>query len=132
MGALATGGVRVLNDNVVRMLDIPADAVEAVVRTEQRELDRRERLYRDARPPPELRGRTVILVDDGLATGSTMLAAVRRCTRSIRCASSWRYRRPPPKPAKSCAAKPMKWSVPPRRSPSEPSAGVRELRADHR
>ncbi len=77
MGALATGGVRVLNDNVVRILDIPPDAVEAVVRIEQRELDRRERLYRDARPPPELRGRTVILVDDGLATGSTMLAAIR-------------------------------------------------------
>jgi putative phosphoribosyl transferase len=77
MGALATGGVRILNDNVTRILEIPADAVEAVVRTEQRELDRRERLYRDARPPPALRGRTVILVDDGLATGSTMLAAVK-------------------------------------------------------
>ena len=77
MGALATGGVRILNDDVVRTLGIPADAVDAVIRTEQRELDRRERLYRDARPPPELRGRTVILVDDGLATGSTMLAAIR-------------------------------------------------------
>jgi len=77
MGALATGGVRILNDNVTRILDIPGDAVEAVVRAEQRELDRRERLYRDARQPPQLRGRTVILVDDGLATGSTMLAAVK-------------------------------------------------------
>ncbi|MFL6627772.1 MAG: phosphoribosyltransferase [Vitreoscilla sp.] len=77
MGALATGGVRILNDNVTRILDIPADAIEAVVRAEQRELDRRERLYRDARQPPALRGRTVILVDDGLATGSTMLAAVK-------------------------------------------------------
>ena len=77
MGALATGGVRVLNDNVVRILDIPPDAVEAVVKTEQRELDRREILYRDSQPPPEVRGRAVILVDDGLATGSTMLAAIK-------------------------------------------------------
>jgi predicted phosphoribosyltransferase len=77
MGALATGGVHVLNDNVVRILDIPPDAVQAVIQTEQRELDRRERLYRGSRPPPALQGRTVILVDDGLATGSTMLAAIR-------------------------------------------------------
>jgi predicted phosphoribosyltransferase len=77
MGALASGGVRVLNHNVLRMLDIPEDAVEAVTRSEQRELERRERLYRGDRPPPEVRGRTVILVDDGLATGSTMLAAVK-------------------------------------------------------
>ncbi len=81
MGALASGNVRVLNDEVVRMLDIPAAAIEAVVRAEQRELERRELLYRDQRPPPDVRGRTVILVDDGLATGSTMLAAVRALRR---------------------------------------------------
>ena len=77
MGALASGGVRVLNDEVVQRLGISDAAVDAVTRHEQRELERRERLYRDGRPLPDMRGRTVILVDDGLATGSTMLAAVR-------------------------------------------------------
>jgi putative phosphoribosyl transferase len=77
MGAIASGGVRVLNDDVVQGLDIPDAAIEAVVRSELRELERRERLYRAGRPAPVVRGRTVILVDDGLATGSTMLAAVK-------------------------------------------------------
>jgi predicted phosphoribosyltransferase len=76
MGAIASGGVRVLNDDIVDGLDIPDAAIEAVVRSEQRELERREQLYRGSRAPPELRGRTLILVDDGLATGSTMKAAV--------------------------------------------------------
>jgi predicted phosphoribosyltransferase len=76
MGALATGGVRVLNDDVVRALGIPDHLIDAVAANEQRELARREQLYRDNRPPPDVRGRTVILVDDGLATGATMLAAV--------------------------------------------------------
>ena len=77
MGAIASGGARVLNDEVVRRLGIPDAAVDAVTRYEQGELERRERLYRAGRPLPDLRGRTVIVVDDGLATGSTMLAAVR-------------------------------------------------------
>lgn len=77
MGALASGGMRVLNDEVVQRLGISDAAVDAVTRHEQRELERRERLYRGGRPLPDMRGRTVILVDDGLATGSTMLAAVR-------------------------------------------------------
>jgi putative phosphoribosyl transferase len=76
MGALATGGVRVLNERVVRELVIPDAAIEAVAAEEQRELARRERDYRGDRPPPAVGGRTVILVDDGLATGSTMRAAV--------------------------------------------------------
>jgi predicted phosphoribosyltransferase len=76
MGAIATGGVRVLNPDVVRTLRIPDDVIDEVARQEQRELERRERIYRDDRPAPEVRGRTVILVDDGLATGSTMRAAV--------------------------------------------------------
>ena len=76
MGALASGGVRVLNDAVLRSLDIPPDVVKAVTARERNELERRERLYRDDLPPPNVSGRTVILVDDGLATGSTMRAAV--------------------------------------------------------
>lgn len=76
MGAIATGGVRVLNDEVVRMLSIPDDVIDAVTAVEQRELERRERLYRDGRPAAEVHGRTVILIDDGLATGSTMRAAI--------------------------------------------------------
>ena len=76
MGAVATGGVRVLNDQVVRVLGIPDYVIAAVVDWETDELKRRERLYRGDRPPPDVRGKTVILVDDGLATGSTMLAAV--------------------------------------------------------
>lgn len=77
MGAIASGGVRVLNGDVVGMLDIDAATLEAVTRQEQAELERRERLYRAAAAPPEVAGRTLIVVDDGLATGSTMRAAVR-------------------------------------------------------
>lgn len=76
MGAIATGGVRVLNPEVVGPLGIPEDVIEAVAADEQRELVRRERTYRDGLPAPDVRGRTVIVVDDGIATGSTMLAAV--------------------------------------------------------
>jgi putative phosphoribosyl transferase len=81
MGAVATGGVRVLNDQVVRALRIPNYVIDAVASWEQEELTRRERLYRGDRPPPDVRGKTVILVDDGLATGSTMLAAVQALRR---------------------------------------------------
>src|ERR1041384_4027891 len=76
MGAIATGGVRVINADVVDYLRIPARVVDAVVDTELRELERRERLYRGTRAEPDVSGKTVILVDDGLATGSTMRAAV--------------------------------------------------------
>jgi putative phosphoribosyl transferase len=76
MGAIASGGVRVLNENVIRKLGIPNEVVETVAEEEKRELERREREYRDGRPPIEIRGRTVILVDDGLATGSSMRVAV--------------------------------------------------------
>ena len=77
MGAIASGGVRVLNDDVVRWYGIPATVIDAVAREEQEELERREEVYREGRSPVPLEGRVVILVDDGLATGSTMLAAVR-------------------------------------------------------
>ncbi|HEX6704306.1 MAG TPA: phosphoribosyltransferase [Albitalea sp.] len=77
MGAIATGGVRVLNDHVVQILHIDDEVIDAAVAREERELARRERLYRGEQPPPDVRGRVVLLVDDGLATGATMLAAVK-------------------------------------------------------
>src|SRR5918998_6924349 len=77
LGAIATGGTRVLNRRVVESLDIPREWIEAIDAREMRELDRRERAYRGDRPPPDLTDRVVILVDDGLATGSTMIAAIR-------------------------------------------------------
>jgi putative phosphoribosyl transferase len=77
MGAIASGGLRVLNDDVVRELDISAASIDAVTRAETAELARRERLYRGDQPAPAIAGRTVIVVDDGLATGATMRAAVR-------------------------------------------------------
>jgi len=76
LGAIASGGVRVLNQDVVRALPNAEELIESVTAKEIAELERRERSYRDERPPPELSGRTVILVDDGLATGATMRAAV--------------------------------------------------------
>jgi putative phosphoribosyl transferase len=75
MGAIATGGVCVRNADVVQALHIPEAVIEAVTVKERQELERREQLYRGARLAPELHGRTVILIDDGLATGSTMRAA---------------------------------------------------------
>jgi putative phosphoribosyl transferase len=76
MGAISSGGVRVLNDDIIHSLEIPPEVIEEVTAEEWHELERRERLYRDDRPPPEVRGRIAILIDDGLATGSTMRAAV--------------------------------------------------------
>lgn len=77
MGAIASGGVRVLNEDVVRWARVSSQAIEEVTQEELRELERREREYRGERPPLELTDRAVILVDDGLATGSTMKAAVK-------------------------------------------------------
>ena len=77
LGAIATGGVRVLNEEVVQALRIPDRVIDALAAREQEELARRERVYRGHRPPLDVRGRTVILVDDGLATGATMHAAIR-------------------------------------------------------
>ncbi|HLN00180.1 MAG TPA: phosphoribosyltransferase [Bryobacteraceae bacterium] len=76
MGAIASGGIRVLNDEVVQSLHVPERVIDSVTARELRELARRERLYREGRPPLDVTDRTVILVDDGLATGSTMRAAV--------------------------------------------------------
>ena len=76
MGAIASGGVRVFNGEVVNALQIPDEVIDAVSAEELIELQRREKSYRDDLPPPEVEGKTVILIDDGIATGSTMLAAI--------------------------------------------------------
>src|SRR5262249_30668132 len=76
MGAIASGGVRVLNEDVVSELGIPQHWVDIVAAREMEELRRREAAYRDGRPAPDVRGKSVILVDDGLATGASMRAAV--------------------------------------------------------
>jgi putative phosphoribosyl transferase len=83
MGAIASGGIRTLDDDLVRYYRIPAAVVEQIARTEQQELERRERVYRGARPALSLEDRIVILVDDGLATGSTMRAGVLAVRRQL-------------------------------------------------
>jgi predicted phosphoribosyltransferase len=75
MGAIASGGVRVINEDAVRYLRISNEVIDAVAVKEGKELERRERAYRGSQPLPDFGGRTVILIDDGLATGSTMRAA---------------------------------------------------------
>ena len=77
MGAVASGGVNVVNEDVLDMLRIPREMFQVVARKELQEVERREKEYRGDKARPDLKGKTVILVDDGLATGSTMLAAVR-------------------------------------------------------
>ena len=87
MGAIATGGVRVLNREVVAGLGIPMKVIDAVTAEEERELKRRELAYRGSYSEPEVRGRTVILIDDGIATGSTMRAGVRAFESPTSCAA---------------------------------------------
>src|SRR5213082_1446585 len=81
-GAIASGGVRVLNEDVMRAIPHADEAIEAVTARETAELERREHEYRDGRPAPELCDRVVILIDDGLATGATMRAAVKALRQS--------------------------------------------------
>jgi len=76
MGAIATGGVRVLHQAVIRELGIPQEIIDRVTESEAKELERRQHLYRSDKPLPAVQGRIVIIIDDGLATGSTMKAAV--------------------------------------------------------
>lgn len=76
IGAIASGGARVLNQDLIRQLALDDEVIEQIVAREQRELERREHTYRGQRPAPDLRDRTLILVDDGLATGSSMRAAI--------------------------------------------------------
>jgi predicted phosphoribosyltransferase len=77
MGAIATGGVRVLNEQVVHSVNIDERTIDAVTAIEQEELERRASAYRGERPAPDVRGRTIILIDDGLATGATMRVAIK-------------------------------------------------------
>ncbi len=77
MGAIASGGVRILNEDLIQALNISQSEIKAVIEQEQQELQRRESAYRDDRPMPDLNDKTVILIDDGTATGSTMKAAIR-------------------------------------------------------
>jgi putative phosphoribosyl transferase len=77
MGAVASNGSRVLNQDVLRQFDIPEAIIDQVTRQELREIERRDALFRGDRPHPEIAGKTVVLIDDGLATGSTMRAAAR-------------------------------------------------------
>jgi predicted phosphoribosyltransferase len=77
MGAIASGGIQIRNEEALRAHPISPAAFDAVVARETRELQRREHLYRGARPPLQLKGQVVILVDDGLATGASMMAAIR-------------------------------------------------------
>lgn len=76
IGAIASGGIRVLNSDILRMLSIPEEVMNFVVKREAAELQRREKLYRGNRPFPEVRDHTVVLIDDGLATGASMRAAI--------------------------------------------------------
>jgi predicted phosphoribosyltransferase len=76
MGAIASGGIRVLNSDIIRMLSVPDEVVNFVAKRELQELQRQERLYRGNGPSPAVRDRTVFLIDDGLATGASMRAAV--------------------------------------------------------
>jgi predicted phosphoribosyltransferase len=76
IGAIGSGGAYWLNNNVIDALNIPREAILRVVAQEQQELERREKVYRDNRPRPEVKGKIVLLIDDGLATGASMLAAI--------------------------------------------------------
>ena len=76
IGAIAGGGVRILNSEIMRLLDVDQASLDAVMAREQAELERRNTHYRQSRPPPDVQGKTIILVDDGLATGATMRAAI--------------------------------------------------------
>ena len=77
MGAIASGKVRVMDQSLIEALGIPDESIEQVAAREEREFERREKLYRDSSPPLDVKDRTVIIVDDGLATGSTMRAVVK-------------------------------------------------------
>lgn len=116
LGAVASGGVQVLNDELIEGLHLSRRMVDAIAEVERREVERRERVYRGGRPPAELFGRTAILVDDGLATGASMKAAVLGCGGWAPRASWWPCRWARPTPAASSRPRPTTWSARRRRS----------------
>ena len=122
IGAVATGGIRVLDASLLSQFGISSETLERIAERETRELERRERAYRGELPSREVKGKTVVLVDDGLATGSSMRAAVRalrqRGPAAVVVAVPWRRRAPAPR----CARRPTRWCVPGRPSRSRPSA----------
>ncbi|MER8815694.1 phosphoribosyltransferase family protein [Mesorhizobium sp. M0965] len=108
MGAIAPFGVRVLNDEIVSSLAIPPHVIDAVAAKEEKELLRREHLYRNRRPPPQLNGRTIILVDDGLATGSTMRAGIKALRKNHAALSSRPFPSVAPTLATRCGRTPTR------------------------
>jgi putative phosphoribosyl transferase len=111
IGAIASGGIRVLNNDIIRALNVPEEVINIVARNESQELQRRERNYRGESSAPEVRDRKVILIDDGLATGASMRAAVVGVRASIPHGSSLQY----PRLHRNCVThsnlKSMKWFV---------------------
>src|SRR5215218_6316522 len=115
MGAIASDGTQVINQTVVGELGISEDTLQAVAAAEQQELERRERTYRGQRPRPELTGKVVIVVDDGLAPGRPCGRQWPRSAASSRPGSWWRCRSRPPRPAGSCSGLLTRLSAPARR-----------------
>ena len=112
MGAIASGGIVVMNDEVVKVMKVQADDILDAIASERRELARREAAYREDRPPVDVGGRTIILIDDGLATGSTMRAAVMALRRQAPRGSSSPCRSAPRPPAPSSGRSPTSASAP--------------------
>ena len=129
MGAIASGGIRVLNDSVVQLLGLSEADIAPVESEERRELERREREYRAGRPPLDAAGKVAILVDDGLATGSSMRAAVAALRRLEPARIVVAVPVGAVTPARSSNGKPMRPSVPTNPSPFTQSAsGTRTSR----
>ena len=122
MGAIASGGVQVVNEQVVGRLGLGEADLRRAAESEGRELARRERRYREGRPPPDLTGRVVILVDDGLATGSTMRAAVAAARRLGPARVVVAVPTAPPSTCQRLRERPTRWSAPAPRARSGRSA----------
>ena len=120
MGAIASGGVRIVSDSVVEALGIPDRVIATVAAAEAQELERRERIYREGRLFPDVRGRTVILVDDGLATGSPCARLPWRSAPWGRTGSSPRCRWRPGRAATRSGTQWTRWCAPSLRSDSSP------------
>ena len=133
LGALAAGGFRFLNEEVVRRLQIPPHVIDTVTAAERKELQRRRARYRGNRRPPQVRGQIVILIDDGMATGASIRAALAVLRQALPSGSSWPCRLPRPRSATSSATRSTRSSVPGRPSHFLRSAiGTRTLTDERR